>query len=176
MVNAFYQNVLASEVVGELQQYAINATYQTVEQMHGGMLYQSVSAHRLPYRHEAERHIVRSMMAINNEHFKYELFGTFEIQFLKYTTGGMYDWHCDYGVSEHEKGPRKLSLSIQLSNCWDYNGGEVVINDWYNRENYMDNQVGAVMVFDSRVPHKVMPVTDGERYAIVAWAHGPQLR
>ena len=95
---------------------------------------------------------------------------------LRYDKGGYYDWHSDYGVSENPEGDRKLSLSLQLSDVWEYNGGNMRIRDWNNREHDMDMECGNAMVFDSRVPHKVFPVTNGVRYAIVAWAHGPQLR
>ncbi len=176
MINAFYQKVLSFNEVGRLQEYANKARYEPINQVYLGSTYQSVEVHRLPHGHPLEKPMVHTIMGINNEHYNYDLFGTFEIQFLKYTVGGMYDWHCDYGVSEHPGGPRKLSLSLQLSNCWDYNGGDVLISDWYNREHPMDRELGAVMVFDSRVPHKVTPISDGERYAVVAWAHGPQLR
>ena len=176
MINAFYQNVLSSEVVGSLQNYALSADYQPVEQLYSDSVYQSTSVHRLPHGHPVEKPIVHSMMKVNSEYYNYDLFGTFEIQFLKYSVGGKYDWHCDYGVSEHPSGPRKLSLSIQLSSCWDYSGGDVVIKDWHDRENRLEREVGTIMVFDSRVPHKVMPILEGERYSVVAWAHGPQLR
>ena len=176
MINAFYQNILSFDEVGKLQEYANKTRYEPITQEYQGTSYQSVEAHRLPHGHPMEKPIVHSMMRMNNEYFNYDLFGTFEIQFLKYNVGGMYDWHCDYGVSEHPGGPRKLSLSLQLSSPWDYNGGDVLIMDWYNREHPMDRELGAVMVFDSRVPHKVAPIVDGERYSVVAWAHGPQLR
>jgi len=176
MINAFYQQILSFNEVGRLQEYANKVRYEPVYQEYTGSVYQSTSIHRLPHGHPMEKPIVHAMMRINEAHYNYDLFGTFEIQFLKYTVGGKYGWHCDYGVSEHPGGPRKLSLSLQLSNCWDYNGGDVVITDWYNREYHMDREVGTVMVFDSRVPHKVMPIVDGDRYSVVAWAHGPQLR
>ena len=150
--------------------------FTPVIQDYKGQNYQTVGVHRLPHRHPIERHIVHTMMSFNKEYFNYDLYGTFEIQFLKYTRGSHYDWHCDYGVSENPNGPRKLSMSIQLSSCWEYNGGDVLIRDWHNRTSYMSKEVGNVMVFDSRVPHKVEPLKNGERLAIVAWAHGPELR
>lgn len=176
-VKAFYEKVLSSNIVGELQDYASKVTdFTPINQEYNGKLYQSVYAHRVPFGHNIERHIVYTFKAFNDKYFNYDLFGSFEIQLLKYLPDGHYDWHSDYGVSEHPEGDRKLSMSIQLSNMWDYNGGEVRIRDWYNRTHYMEREVGNVMVFDSRAPHKVTPVTHGERMSIVAWAHGPKLR
>lgn len=174
MVNSHYESVLNSEIVGDLQNYAQSVNYIPVEQKYRGSVYQSVSAHRPPAGHRVEKYIVQSFLAFNNKNFNYDLWGSFEIQFLKYGVGGKYDWHCDYGISE--VGCRKLSMSIQLSPCWDYNGGDLIIRDWHNREHVASKEIGNVVVFDSRVPHKVEPIVEGERYAVVAWAHGPELR
>lgn len=174
---AFYQKILNSNIVGELVHYATTVSdFVPVNQFYNNVLYQNVNIHRVPFGHDIERHIVHTFKAFNDEYYNYDLYGTFEIQLLKYNVGGGYDWHSDYGISEHPTGDRKLSMTIQLSSHWDYNGGEVVINDWYNRITHMDKEIGNVMVFDSRVPHKVTKLTSGERYAIVAWAHGPKLR
>lgn len=176
-VNAFYQDILSSEVVAELQSYANTVEdYTPINQTHNGQIYQSVHAHRVPFGHDIERHIVYTFKSFNDRFFNYDLFGTFEIQLLKYLPGGHYDWHSDYGVSENPNGDRKLSMSIQLSSIWEYSGSDVIIRDWYNRNFYMERELGNVMVFDSRAPHKVKPLTNGERLAIVAWAHGPRLR
>ena len=174
MVNSHYESVLSSAIVGDLQAYAQSVKYIPVMQEYRGEVYQSVSAHRPPKHHRIEEYIVKSFVAFNNQYFNYDLWGSFEIQFLKYTKGGKYDWHCDYGISE--VGTRKLSMSIQLSPTWDYTGGDLLIRDWHNREHDISREIGNVVVFDSRVPHKVNSIIDGERYAIVAWAHGPELR
>lgn len=174
MVNSHYESVLSSQVVGDLQEYALEAEYKPILQKYKGEVYQQVSAHRPPKGHRVEKYIVQSFMAFNREQFNYDIWGTFEIQFLKYNPGGKYEWHCDYGISE--TGSRKLSMSIQLSSPWEYNGGDLVIRDWHNRKHFISKEIGNVVVFDSRAPHKVEPITDGERFAIVAWAHGPELR
>ena len=174
MVEAFYQSVLSSEAVGELQTYAHSVEYRPIVQEYNGSTYQSTNVHVPPQSHPVEKYIVGSFIAFNKGFFNYDLWGSFEIQFLKYTSGGKYDWHCDYGNSD--VGARKLSMSIQLSPVWDYTGGDLLIRDWHNREHRISKEIGNVVVFDSRAPHKVEPITVGERYAIVAWAHGPELR
>ena len=45
-----------------------------------------------------------------------------------------------------------------------------------NRIQIMEKYQGRVMVFDSKVAHKVCPVTSGKRIALVGWASGPPLR
>ena len=176
-VNAFYELVLSSEAVGEFQQYIErDIEFEQIQQSGKGQIYQSCNIHRISEHAPVARHVIDVIKYFNKKYFKYELFGTYEIQLLRYDKGGHYDWHSDYGVSENPEGDRKLSLSLQLSDVWEYNGGNMRIRDWNNREHDMDMECGNAMVFDSRVPHKVFPVTNGTRYAIVAWAHGPQLR
>ena len=206
MINSHYESILSNRIILDLQGYAYKADYQPIEQEYMGEIYQSVSVHSLPTAHPLSEHIVKSFLSFNKHYFKYDLCGSFEIQFLKYVPGGHYNWHCDYGITWADsstqkaqlylekvmerykskvplmdeisdgKKDRKLSMSIQLSCAWDYTGGDLLIRDWHNRKQYISKEIGNVVVFDSRVPHKVEPIVDGERYAIVAWAHGPELR
>lgn len=177
MINAFYEQLEDPDVVGSIIDYINNdVEFKGVVQEYKGREYQKVYVHRPASGSVAETSAINAILAVNKEYYQYDLFGTFEVQILKYLTGCKYDWHCDYGVSENIDGDRKLSLSMQLSAPWDYRGGELSIRDWHNRDTYMSSEMGNTIVFDSRVPHKVNPITVGERYSIVAWAHGPKLR
>ena len=40
----------------------------------------------------------------------------------------------------------------------------------------MPKEKGTIIVFDSRLPHKVTPVTTGRRVSLVTWMYGPKLR
>ncbi len=176
-VNAYYEQELANSVVGDLVKFASNNTELVeIKQNYKGNVYQNVRAARIPQDTNVMSIIKGCFLHFNDVFFKYDLFDTFEAQLLKYSAGHQYDWHADYGISENPAGDRKISMSIQLSSAWEYNGGDLVIRDWYNREKFMTKDIGHVIAFDSRCPHKVQPILDGERIAIVAWAHGPQLR
>tara|TARA_E500000331_G_scaffold329620_1_gene350407 strand:+ start:4040 stop:4600 length:561 start_codon:yes stop_codon:yes gene_type:complete len=100
----------------------------------------------------------------------------FEFQILRYGVGGNFNWHCDYGIAPNKQVWRKLSLSVQLSDPKDYEGGELIIVDYVNRQCEVPKAKGASIVFDSRCPHKAEPVTSGERLVLVGWASGPKLR
>lgn len=177
MIKAFYEQIADVDTVGGIIDYInADAQFQGVVQEHKGREYQKVYVNKPPAGSIAETAAINAILEINKDYYQYDLFGTFEVQILKYLTGCKYDWHCDYGVSENVAGDRKLSLSMQLSAPWDYRGGELALRDWHNRDTYASSEMGNTIVFDSRVPHKVNPITVGERYAIVAWAHGPQLR
>lgn len=177
MVESFYEHTLNSGITGQLLNYAESITdWHDVKQEYMGKPYQSVKAHRVPRNHVVERHIVETFLTFNQYYYRYDLVGTFEMQFLKYNEHDGYDWHCDYGVSENPHAVRKLSMIIQLSDMWEYNGADVTLRDWHNREHVLNKECGNLVVFDSRVPHKVSPLTLGERYSLVAWAHGPEWR
>jgi len=113
---------------------------------------------------------------INNKYFKYDLMETVEIQIVKYKIGGNYNWHCDYGLSQNPNADRKLSLSIQLSDEYEYDGCDLIVCDQSRSYHTLKKQIGCGIVFDSKTPHKVTHLTKGIRYCLVAWIHGPQLR
>ena len=176
-VEAFYQNILPDYIVAPIRQYAENVRrYERVQQNYLDKPYRTVDVHRVPTGHPIEEHVVKTILYHNNEFFQYDLAGTFEIQLMRYRPGDGFKWHSDYGLSEDARYDRKLSFTLQLSDAWEYNGAEVDIMDWYNRRHTVSKECGAFVVFDARVAHRVRPLKDGERTAIVAWAHGPQLR
>ena len=113
---------------------------------------------------------------INKKYFEYDLDNIFEFQLIKYYKGGNYNWHCDYGISPVNGKVRKLSMSIQLSEPKEYEGGELELINYSNYPIMLEKNIGTTIVFDSKCPHKVWPVTWGERLALVGWANGPKLR
>ena len=113
---------------------------------------------------------------VNNESYQYDLSDKYDIQILKYRKGGQYEWHIDYGVCWHPGLDRKLSISIQLSNESQYEGGELEIMNWRGDNITAPKRLGSAIVFDSRVTHRAKPVTEGERIVLVGWASGPKLR
>jgi PKHD-type hydroxylase len=70
---------------------------------------------------------------------------------------------------------RKLSLTIQLSDPFSYNGGELHLFTG-NEPTIIPKEQGKLISFPSYVLHEVTPVTKGERYSLVAWITGPQFK
>jgi PKHD-type hydroxylase len=70
---------------------------------------------------------------------------------------------------------RKLSISIQLTNPEEYEGGELKLYD-SKEETIMDKAQGTLILFPSYVLHEVMPVTKGERNSLVTWVTGKQFK
>ena len=113
---------------------------------------------------------------LNGQFWKYDLKNHFEFQLIKYDIGGNYHWHCDYGIAPKRGLSRKLSMSIQLTPPEEYHGGELQVVDYGNHTVNISTDLGTVIVFDSKLPHKVWPVVWGQRISLVGWANGPRLR
>ena len=90
-----------------------------------------------------------------------------QIQVLLYGEGGHFRmWHTDAGPDTGER--RRISMSVELSDPGDYAGGELeVVPDLVGRPRTLGR--GGVHLFPSRALHRVVPVTRGRRWALVAW-------
>jgi hypothetical protein len=85
--------------------------------------------------------------------------------------GGHLDWHLDIGIGEVNR--RKLSLTVQLSDPSEYEGGEFEI--WYGHSGEfveLPRKKGDVIIFPSFLMHRVKPITRGQRKALVFWTGG----
>ena len=109
----------------------------------------------------------------NREAFGFDISGISEFQISKYRQAEYYKEHMDCflkGIPSQ----RKLSITLQLSDQADYEGGEFVFNkDIPGLPNEVKNK-GSIIVFPSFLYHQVMPVTKGDRYSLVGWYEGPQ--
>lgn len=107
----------------------------------------------------------------NDNVWQFDLGGIFDsIQFTQYDEGGgHYDWHLDIGPDELSL--RKISLTIQMSNDSEYEGGELeFLRGGEPRK--APRGKGVVVVFPSYLLHRVTPVTKGTRKSMVLWVGG----
>ena len=107
-----------------------------------------------------------------NGAYKFDLSGYNLIQIARYSEGNYYDWHLDIG--KKLSSTRKLSITVQLSDPADYDGGELELFS-FTRENPTRN-IGSIIVFPSFLTHRIAPVTRGVRWSLVAWVNGPPIR
>ena len=122
----------------------------------------------------AFRRVTDIVLDLNNRFFKFDLFGMLEgFQFTNYTApGGKYGRHID---SSFNGLIRKLSVSIQLTNPEEYEGGELYLyHD--DKGEVMKKEQGTLILFPSYTLHEVMPVTKGERNSLVSWVTGKPLK
>jgi len=107
---------------------------------------------------------------LNKDFFGFKIFGFTEgLQFTKYESpSGHYVKHMDkmFGGAI-----RKLSITVQLSNPKDYEGGELELT-LSQKPDIMDKEQGKLIAFPSYVVHEVKAVTKGTRYSLVAWITG----
>jgi PKHD-type hydroxylase len=122
------------------------------------------------------RRVTDITLNLNERFFKFDLFGLNEgFQFTNYEApSGKYGKHVDRSMS---MSVRKLSISIQLTNPEEYEGGELKLYDGDDDEaSVMDKTQGTLIIFPSYILHEVMPVTKGERNSLVTWVTGKQFK
>tara|TARA_R100001143_G_C3329825_1_gene118924 strand:+ start:412 stop:1014 length:603 start_codon:yes stop_codon:yes gene_type:complete len=128
-------------------------------------------------------------MANENAGWNFEWDRSEQCQFTKYKVGQYYDWHSDSWPKPYDKeGPykgkaRKLSMTCQLTDGSEYEGGELEF-DFRNYEPPLRDESkhltqckeispkGSIVVFPSFLWHRVKPITKGVRYSLVLWHLG----
>jgi len=88
-----------------------------------------------------------------------------EIQLLTYPKGNFYKTHIDHFRSS----PRTLSIVFLIND--NYEGGELCF-ELFNETIKIPKKQNSLIIWPSnfQYPHKVLPVSKGERYSIVSWA------
>lgn len=97
------------------------------------------------------------------------------IQFTEYDANyqGHYDWHMDLGGLASST--RKLSVSVQLSDEDEYEGGDLQLMIHRTVIPVVRKQ-GAIIIFPSFLLHRVKPVLTGIRRSLILWIHGQPYR
>ena len=116
---------------------------------------------------------------INQENFLYNISGYDEnsIQYTQYTKDNYYKWHNDHDIADiaiSDERVRKLSFTLQLSSGDDYTGGDVEFKTIDGSSFLAPRNRGCMIVFDSRVAHRVCEITSGTRKSLVGWIVGPR--
>jgi PKHD-type hydroxylase len=100
------------------------------------------------------------------------------IQYTEYyaTENGHYDWHQDIGSGDLPS-RRKVSITVQLSDTDEYDGGELQITSGGDTSDDWGAQTcprgrGVAVLFPSYMMHRVSPVTKGTRRSLVLWVGG----
>jgi PKHD-type hydroxylase len=128
-------------------------------------------------------HVLQFVNAANQKYWKFRISRPEFFQYGVYNPGQFYSWHVDQH-SEPYKEPsvvagltRKLSITIQLDDGNDYDGGDFEMREPsdYEKVQRIDGirARGSLIVFPSFVMHRVTPVTKGIRRSLVGWIVGP---
>lgn len=132
----------------------------------------------------------------NRHNFLYDILtiDTETMQYTVYEEGMYYHWHCDNHLNymftpqnppsplqndaqqlamEKAEYCRKLSFSLQLSDPSEYTGGELQFHEG-GKSAFAPKEKGSLVIFDSRIYHRVKPVKSGVRKSLVGWVLGPR--
>ena len=120
------------------------------------------------------RKITDVVLNLNERFFQFDIFGLSEgLQFTNYKApSDRYGKHIDRSFNFLV---RKLSLSIQLTDPKEYEGGELLLYE-SEKSTEMKKEQGTLILFPSYILHEVKPVTKGERNSLVAWVTGKQFK
>jgi len=93
--------------------------------------------------------------------------------FLKYNQGMYYRPHSDVSNDRNSVTyNRKLTVTVQLSNEDDYEGGDIHLYDSSLRIEKVPRTRGSIVVFDSSITHSVTKIKRGTRYSLCGWIYG----
>lgn len=118
--------------------------------------------------------IREEVVKANNLYWSFNLYDFGEpLKFMEYSSeyNAFVKMHTDlghFGVTKY----RKLTVIVQLSDGDDYDGGNLVIQN-YETLQVMPRKRGTIIIFPSFLLHRVEPVTRGIRNSLVTFAYGP---
>tara|TARA_R100000322_G_scaffold170142_1_gene144378 strand:- start:2450 stop:3079 length:630 start_codon:yes stop_codon:yes gene_type:complete len=134
---------------------------------------------------------------VNKKHWNFDLHWVENLEYLKYGKDGHFDWHVDQALNPYtiEQNPnpnftnriRKLSVSVQLSESEDYEGGNLELENPFSESlaidkkintlnTAQDRSIGTLIIFPSFVRHRVTPIKKGLRQSLVLWYLGDRYR
>ena len=115
----------------------------------------------------------------NRQLFGLDIKSFYDMQYTEYFAEdqGFYKNHHDCFMGSSEMFDRKLSMTMQLSDSDDYEGGDFQFaDDEIKIDAKKLRDKGSVLIFPSFVTHRVTPVTKGHRKSLVVWMEGPAWR
>jgi len=176
----YFQNGLSNDDIEKIKELAMK--YPVIEGNVSGNIdksYRLSEIRWLPFDNDTRYLYERCkslLMNANRNMWNFHVTNVKEsLQFGEYKSNpggenGKYDWHMDIGKGSIST--RKLSMSIQLSDSSEYEGGDL---EFMIHRNIIKapRDKGAVIFFPSYLTHRITPVTSGKRQSLVTWFHGP---
>ena len=156
----------------------------------------------IPTTHWISGFLWHYVQKANRENFLYDLthIDGENMQYTRYGEGQYYGWHNDSSLPSHYKPStiingensidnqdlhkqflnkscehvRKLSFTLQLSHPDEYEGGNIEFKGLDGDKYIAPRKRGSIILFDSRINHRVCEIIKGERKSIVGWVLGPR--
>jgi PKHD-type hydroxylase len=115
----------------------------------------------LGFLNERLIHKLKESFSINGM----EVTGLGDYQFTEYKESEYFDWHVD--STDKVFTDRFVSIVIQLNN--EYTGGILEIKNLKSEIVPIENKIGTLYIFNSKLLHRVTPIETGIRYSLVNW-------
>ena len=180
-----WQGLFSTDELDALVRLGDGLGMEKAELSGGGAGYENIRATQVawvprgPQTEALYRRMEEAILHINARFFRFDLSGLANFQYAIYggSEGGHFDWHKDYGrdPSDPDQEPRKLTISLQLSETSDYEGCDLQLRAG-NQIDTAPRTRGSLIAFPANVLHQVTPIRKGTRRALVAWAVGPEFR
>ena len=180
-----WQGLFSNEELDAIVQLGDGLALEKAELSGGGAGYENIRSTQVawvPRGPETEalyRRLEDAVLDLNARYFRFDLSGLAMFQYARYggEEGGHFDWHKDYGrdPANPDQEPRKLTLSLQLSDATDYQGCDLQLRAG-NQIDTAPRARGTLIAFPANVLHQVTPIRSGIRRALVVWAVGPEFR
>ena len=180
-----WQGLFSAEELEGIVRIGDGLAMEKAELSGGGAGYENIRSTQVAWMpREARTELVyqrleEAILHLNARYFRFDLSGLAMFQYALYggPEGGHFDWHKDYGrdPSDPLQEPRKLTISLQLSDPSEYEGCDLEVRGG-NKIDVAPKQRGTLICFPANVLHQVTPIRKGTRRALVAWAVGPEFR
>lgn len=161
------ENAISNRMCDELIEFGNNNVQKGVNK-YPGLFGISFHACLIPLDHEVHG-LLQDTWKEAIDHFKFDIGFVEPYELKRYTSEDFFGQHIDNYYSLTKDIDRKLTMSVQLSDSIEYNGGELKILD----RNLASKNKGSVTVFPSNFPHEVNKITSGIRWSLIGWAWGP---
>jgi PKHD-type hydroxylase len=181
---AVWRNVLSAPDLDALVRLGDSLALEKAE-LSSGRGYENIRSTKVawvprgPDTEDLYRRMEEAVLEMNARFFRFDLSGLAALQYAVYggPEGGHFDWHKDYGrdASDPTQEPRKLTLSLQLSDSKDYKGCDLQVRGG-NLIDAAPRERGTLVGFPANMLHQVTPIESGVRRALVIWAVGPDFR
>ena len=173
----WYQEGLNSEDLTNLDKLATTYPYTKGTIVGNDEIVESIRKSKIKWIHPNNDSqwlydkIINMVTEANNTMWNFNLYSVIDsIQYTEYSEGGgHYDWHMDIGPGSISH--RKVSITIQLSDPSEYEGGDLEL--WYGGSTIqIPKNKGLTVIFPSFSMHRVTPITKGIRKSLVLWVGG----
>lgn len=121
--------------------------------------------------------VYNTFLTANRDFWNFDISLIETLELLQYkfdptsTFQGHYNKHSDFGGNFTT---RKISYTALLSDPSEFTGGDLML--YLRTDIKLPKEQGQVVLFPSIAFHEILPVTSGERWALVTWIRGRPLR